>query len=465
MRTFSLTKDQKLSLGLGLLGVFIASLNQTILSPALPSIMRTMTITASQGQWFTTIFLLTNGIMIPVTAYLTARFPFRHLYLTAMTIFTAGTLLAGLSTVFWQLLLARVLQGMAFGILLPLIINLVMSIFPAHKRGVAMGYVGIIFSAAPAVGPPLAGVIIDNYGWNTVFLVLVPLLAVDILLAFFMMPKSGKTARPVLDLPSVVLSALGFGTLLYAFSVSGTRGWLSPVVIGGTAFGLVMTGIFLRRQGQIDHPLLRVDVFCQRQFSVGTLLSMLVNAGLIAGTIATPIYLQQVVGYSAFKASLVMLPAFIFSIAASPAIGAFFDRRGLRGLAITGFVIQLIATLLFLSFQADSPFWYLSTMYTARVIGMTLVMSPLNTWSLNALPQQLISHGNAFSATLRQVAASLGTAVIISIMTITTMTNANLGTTLATLKGFHMAFLANAVLIAISLIIVLTQVKKSDCIR
>ena len=172
MRTFSLTKDQKLSLGLGLLGVFIASLNQTILSPALPSIMRTMDITASQGQWFTTIFLLTNGIMIPVTAYLTARFPFRHLYLTAMTIFTAGTLLAGLSTVFWQLLLARVLQGMAFGILLPLIINLVMSVFPTHKRGVAMGYVGIIFSAAPAVGPPLAGVIIDNYGWNTVLLVL-----------------------------------------------------------------------------------------------------------------------------------------------------------------------------------------------------------------------------------------------------------------------------------------------------
>ncbi|MFM9412776.1 MDR family MFS transporter [Peptococcus simiae] len=465
MSHFSLSKDEKLSLGLGLLGVFIASLNQTILSPALPSIMRTMGITASQGQWFTTIFLLTNGIMIPITAYLTERFRFRQLYLTAMAIFTAGTLLAGVSSQFWQLAAARVLQGMAFGILMPLIINFVMAIFPSHKRGVAMGYVGIIFSAAPAVGPPLAGLVIDSYGWNRMFLVLVPFLLGDILLSLVIMPKGGKTSRPVLDIPSIFLSSLGFGALLYAFSISGTRGWLSPIVIGGTAFGLVVTWLFLRRQERIDHPLLRVDVFSQRQFSIGTFLSMLVNAGMIAGTIATPIYLQQVLGYSAFKSSLVMLPAFIFSIFASPAIGSFFDRRGLRGLAITGFIVQLAATLLFLTFTAESPFWYLSMIYTARVVGITLVMSPLNTWSLNALPQQLISHGNAFSATLRQVAASLGTAVIISIMTMVTMANSNLGTTLATLKGFHMAFLGNAALIAVALVMVIAQVKKEDVIR
>lgn len=454
-----ITKEEKTVIALMLLGVFIASLNQTILAPALPSIMRTMDITASQGQWFTTIFLLVNGIMVPITAYLTERFPSRGLYLTSIGLFTLGTAAAAFSSVFWQLLVARILQGLAFGILMPLMINTMMAIFPVHRRGTAMGYAGIVFAGAPAIGPPIAGYIIDHWGWNMTFMSLLPLLVLDFIFSAIFLKNIGKTRPASLDWPSVFLSTVGFGGMLFGFSVAGTRGWFHPLTYGTLIIGLLFLIVFVRRQKRIETPLLRMSIFRFRQFNVGTAIGMCVNAALIAGAIATPIYLQQVLGYSALKATIVFLLSAVFGIISSPFVGALFDRHGLRKLAIAGIGSTLLGTLFFLTFDEQSPFWYLILIYTLRNTGIFLVMGPVNTWSLNILSGPLIPHGNAAATTLRQVAGSLGTAIIITIMTMVTLQNSELGFNAATLHGFHVAFAVSAAIIAFALVLVLVYVR------
>ena len=166
-------------------GCFIAAFNQTIIAPALPSIMRDLHIDAVGGQWLTTIFLLVNGIMVPCSAYLIDRFTMRQLYLASMLIFMGGTALAGSAHVFSVLLAARVLQAIGFGILMPLITTVFLFIIPRERRGRAMGILGLIMSVAPAVGPSIAGYVVDKYSWNMVFYGLVPFVILDIILAFF----------------------------------------------------------------------------------------------------------------------------------------------------------------------------------------------------------------------------------------------------------------------------------------
>ena len=154
-------------------GVFLAVLNQTVLSPALPSIMEDLHITAAEGQWLTTAFLLVNGIMIPITAYFIDRFTTRQLFLSSMLMFAAGTAVAGFAGSFAVLLLARILQAMAAGVLMPMIQTVILLLFPREKRGAAMGAIGIVIAFAPAIGPTLSGWIVDVWGWNSIFLLIV----------------------------------------------------------------------------------------------------------------------------------------------------------------------------------------------------------------------------------------------------------------------------------------------------
>lgn len=453
------TRNRRLLLGLMLLATFVASLNQTILAPALPSMMRDMGINASQGQWFTTIFLLVNGVMIPITAYLTKRYTVRRLFIISLTFFLLGTTLAGFYADFYAFLLARVLQAIGFGIMMPVLINVTMLMFPGNKRGEAMGYIGIIMTAAPALGPPFSGFIIDNWGWQTTFRILIPLMAVNLLLAILFMKDPDEAGQAHLDIPSVVQSTLGFGLLLYAFSAVGLVGWLHWQTLGSLVLGILFLVTFFRRQNRLTYPLLDMVVFQSRQFRIGTILGMLVNAALIAGSIATPIYLQQVVGYTAFKATLVMLPGSLIGMVLSPFVGRWFDRYGIVWLSRIGYGTMLIGTLSYLTFTTTSSFLYLTFCYTIRIIGINFIMLPVNTWSLNALPNDLIPHGNAMSTTFRQVAGSVGTAAIISIMTIVTQAQSQLGFELATLAGFKAAFGVSALFLAFGLILIFLLVR------
>lgn len=435
----TLSKQARNTVGLMMLGAFIASLTQTALAPALPSIMRDLSIDAAMAQWLTTIFMLVNGIMIPCTAYLMARFKTRTLYLFSMSLFFVGTLMAGLAKTFFLLLVARVLQALCFGILMPLLSGTLLMLVPPEHRGKAMGMFGLIIGVAPAIGPSLAGFVIDAWGWQSFYLLLSPIVLLDILLSFFAMGHGGETKAIPLDFTSVVLSTVGFGGLLYGFSAAGSYGWLSAHTLVALVVGAWGTTVFMRRQKRLAVPLLRLEAFQNQNFTIGTIISMTMMASMIFGSVLTPIYLQDIHGYSAFGAALVMLPAAMLSIILNPVAGNLFDKYGGRKIILMGGVLIILGTVGFCLFDVDSPTWFLVLAYTVRLGGTHIAITPANTWSMLEFTGESIPHANALSNTFRQIASSVGTAVFVSIYMMASAAYGGDAKT-AALFGFHVTF-------------------------
>lgn len=436
-----------------LIGAFCTILNQTILSTAFPALMNAFNISTSTVQWLTTGFLMVNGIMIPVSAYLSSRFNTKLLFTLAMSIFEIGTILSWLAPSFAVLLTGRLIQAVGVGINMPLMQNIMLTIYPPEKRGAAMGVNGLVIGLAPAIGPTLSGWVIDNFSWRWLFGMIVPIAAVVILASFFFVKNVIPNRHPHLDWLSAAISTLGFGSMLYGFSSVGDKGWTDPVVILTIIIGAILVTILVWRQGKLDEPFLEFKVFESAEFTLATILSSIVMMAMVGVELVIPLYLQIIHGMSAFHSGLTLLFGAIFMGFMSPITGNLFDRYGAKRLAVTGMFILCVGTLPFAFITRDTPTIYIVFLYAVRMFGISMVMMPVTTAGMNSLPYQLISHGTAVNNTIRQVATSVGTAIMISVLTNITNNNRPHHALLAqaplqykakmfdaTLMGYHAAF-------------------------
>ncbi|WP_302397089.1 MDR family MFS transporter [Eggerthella sinensis] len=455
-----LSRKQIVMLAVLVFGTFVTVLNQTVVAPALPSVMAEMSVDASTAQWLTTGFTLVNAIMIPITAFLTDRFTTKRLFLVSMVIFTAGSALAGWGPSFAVLLLGRLVQAAGAGILMPLVMTVLMWTFPVDKRGTAMGLFGIVIAFGPAIGPTVAGVIIDRYTWHDMFYIITVLSAIVVLIGVFVLQKGGDTNKDVtLDVPSVILSSVGFGGLLYGLSTIGSYG-LRADAIAGTLVGVVALVFFFRRQLKMEHPMLQVRVLQNRKFLIATIIGMLVQGALLAAGILVPIYLQSLMGYSATVSGLVLLPGAIIMGAMGPIAGRLFDKHGPRVLSIIGMGVLTVTTFCFAFLGTETGLITLTILYTVRLFSLSLVNMPITTWGMNALDNELVNHGTSVNNTFRQVAGSLGTAIIVSASTIATNASSRVMTpTQANIFGIDVAFALAGVLCLIGFIMVVALVK------
>ena len=259
--------------GVVVFGAFLALLNQTVMSPALPAIMADFGIDASTAQWIMSIYPLVSGIMVPVSAFLIDRFSTRVLFFAATAAFAAGTALCAAAPTFFLLICGRVLQAAASGVLLPLVSVVPMLVFPVEKRGTAMGVAGIVMSAGPAVGPVLGGAIIDAYGWRVTLGCIVPLALAVLLCGVFLLENVGEAKRPKLDVASIALSTIAFGGLLYGFSSASALGWTSIAVLGTIIAGIVCLVAFVKRQRTLEEPLLDLRCLKSSDFAVACFIS------------------------------------------------------------------------------------------------------------------------------------------------------------------------------------------------
>ena len=455
-----LSRKQIVMLAVLVFGTFVTVLNQTVVAPALPSVMAEMSVDASTAQWLTTGFTLVNAIMIPITAFLTDRFTTKRLFLVSMVIFTAGSALAGWGPTFTVLLLGRLVQAAGAGILMPLVMTVLMWTFPVDKRGTAMGLFGIVIAFGPAIGPTVAGIIIDRYTWHEMFYIITVLSAIVVLIGVFVLQKGGETNKDVtLDVPSVILSSVGFGGLLYGLSTIGSYG-LRADAIAGTLVGVVALVFFFRRQLKMEHPMLQVRVLQNRKFLIATIIGMLVQGALLAAGILVPIYLQSLMGYSATVSGLVLLPGAIIMGAMGPIAGRLFDKHGPRVLSIIGMGVLTVTTFCFAFLGTETGLITLTLLYTVRLFSLSLVNMPITTWGMNALDNELVNHGTSVNNTFRQVAGSLGTAIIVSASTIATNASSRVMTpTQASIFGIDVAFALAGVLCLIGFIMVVALVK------
>jgi len=399
-----------------MIGAFVAILNQTLMNVALPSIMESLSIKPTVAQWLTTGFMLVNGVLIPVTAYLIARFSTRQLFISAMTLFTIGTLLCAISPNFAFLLTGRLVQASGAGILMPLMTVVFLNIFPIENRGKAMGMMGIAMIFAPAIGPTLSGYIVEHYDWRVLFYMILPFSIIATLIGVFFLKNVTEVSRPKLDMTAVILSTLGFGGLLYGFSDAGNDGWSSKTVIISLAIGVIALILFVLREMKTDNPMLEFRIFKYNMFTLTTLINVIVTMAMYSGMILLPIYLQQIRGFTPVESGLLMLPGAILMGIMSPITGAIFDKVGARWLAVIGLGITVITTWEFSNLTETVSYTQMMVIYTARMFGMSMLMMPIQTAGLNQLPRAMNAHGTAMSNTLRMISGSIGTAILVTVM-------------------------------------------------
>ncbi|MBW3091047.1 DHA2 family efflux MFS transporter permease subunit [Bifidobacterium miconisargentati] len=412
------TDKQRTAIFAVLLAACIAgAFAQTSLTTALPAIMTSLDISAVLGNWLTSGFSLAMGVIIPATAFMMKRFPTKPLFLTGLTLFAGGLLLAAMSHSFPVLMAARIIQALGSGISLSLTQVIILALYAESGVGTAMGFYGLAVSAAPVVAPTISGIMVDHWGWQSIFWVAGGISTLVLIIAFPVMRNVLKTSTDAhLDVPSLVLSAFGFLGLQFGSSNIGVRPFLGWQVLGSFALGVLCLALFAVRQLRIDHPLLQLRIFATRDFTVAVLLSMVLYAVLIAGSTILPMYMQQMDGASVTVSALAMLPGSLLMAMSSPITGRMFDRFGIRPLAIGGMAL-LAVTMVPFGFLTDAtPIWWIAVVFAARSVAVSMVMMPAATWGLASVERRYVSDASALLTSLRTIAGALGSAVFVAVM-------------------------------------------------
>ncbi len=443
-----------------LVGTFVGSLTQTLLTSALPHIVADLGISVGLGQWLTTIYMLVIGIMVPTTSFLIGRFSTRQLFYTCMSLFFAGSLLALFSDRFSILLAGRVLQAVGTGILFPLLNVIVMELAPIQRRGFAMGIVGLTVSFAPAVAPTLSGWMSDAFGWQSIFVLLGVFSGAILLLSvFFLKDVKRAEVSGTLDKPSILCSSLGFGGLLLAFTSLSDYGFFHPFVIVPLAVGIVSLVVFVRRQLRIANPLLDVRIFKHKNFAVGTALISLYYFAFMGMGIVLPLYIQSYLGQSALVSGLTLLPGAFLMAATSPLSGWMLDRLGARITLLIGSACLTGGTMLLSLANAATPMGVLAAYYAVRCVGLGFLLMPTTTWSVDCLHVQKIPDGIVINNTVRQVAGAIGSALMVTVMSVA-MGGAQTGSVTGDgVYGVHMSFLFSALLCIAALVLAVMFVR------
>ncbi len=399
-----------------IISAFVAMLNQTVLSVAQPQIMDAFGISLSKAQWLSTGYSLIGGILIPISAWMADRFNTKRLVSISLTIFLLGTSLAFFSSDFNLLLAGRLIQSVGAGVLSGLTMTILFSVFPKENRGTPTMLLGIVFGIAPAVGPTLGGYIVDSIGWHYIFGSMIPIIALDLLLAIFYMEDVVPHKNTKLDIPSVLLSTFGFGSILYGISMVSSDGWVHGNTLGAICIGALLVAAFVWRQLTIPTPMLNLSVFTKENFSTAAIISTIAQISMVAVEFVIPIYLQNARGLSALDSGLTLLPGAIVMFFLAPMSGKFVEKHRGRQIIIFGITLMTLSTLALSFISLTTPIWLIVLVYAIRNIGLTFALMPAGTVGMQNLSSDLISHGSASLNVVRQVGASMGTAVLVSIL-------------------------------------------------
>lgn len=443
---------------------FVVILNETIMSVALRELMIDLNITARAAQWLTTAFLLTTAVVIPITGFLLQRFNTRPLFLSAMSLFSAGTLIAAVAPGFAVLLLGRIVQASGTAIMMPLLMTTLMTLVPPRQRGKTMGNVSIVISVAPAIGPTISGIILTALSWRWMFWLVLPIALAMLVLGARRVENVTEPSRVPIDVASVVLSALGFGGLIYGLSQigaaaggEGSGGTSTAPMWVALTVGVVALVVFVLRQLRLqrqDRSLLDLRTFQAPIFSVSVALMAISMAALFGTIILLPIYLQQVLGLEPVQIGLLLLPGGLLMGLLAPIVGRLYDRFGPRVLVVPG-TILLSSVLWTLSTvtEGTSPLAILVA-HLILSLGLSLLFTPLFTAGLGSLKPRLYSHGSAVVGTVQQVAGAAGTALFITVMSIRAATLGSEGAveTVAVAGGVRAAFLTGAIISLLAIV-------------
>ncbi|PPL15642.1 MDR family MFS transporter [Microterricola pindariensis] len=399
---------------------FVVFLNETTMGVALRPIMESLHVDERAGQWLTTAFLLTMAVVIPITGYLLQRFNTRPIYIAAMSLFSVGTAIALFAPSFEVLLAARVVQASGTAIMMPLLMTTLMTLVPPHHRGKMMGNVSIVMSVAPAIGPTFSGLMLNSLGWRGIFGVMLP---IGLAMLAYGMRKVENVSEPrkvPLDVLSVVLSAIGFGGLIYGLSAVGQESTsaVDPAMVGLIGGGIALV-LFVLRQLVLqrrDEALLDLRTFRFPQFTISLAMMLVMMASLFGVIIVLPLFMLGVLGLDPVTAGLLLLPGGILMGVIAPFVGRLFDRFGPRPLLVPGTVLVSAVLWTLTIVDENTSIWFLLAAHMVMSFGLALIFTPLFTSALGAVSPRFYSHASAMLSTLQQLAGAAGTALFITVL-------------------------------------------------
>jgi MFS transporter, DHA2 family, lincomycin resistance protein len=401
-----------------MLGAFVGLFGETALNMALSNIMEQYTIKAPTAQWLTTGYLLVLAILVPISALLMKWFSTRQLVIGGLIISLLGAVLAAVSLNFSALLAGRIVQAIGTGLLLPVMLSVMLLIFPIQKRGVVMGLMGLVITLAPALGPTLSGVIISTLSWPYIFWFSAMAYVLLTLVAVVKISNVSEITKPKIDLSSILLSTIGFGGLIYALSTMAEEAFSSPKVWAPLLAGVIALIVFCIRQMKMAQPMINLRVFKYPMFTLGTLTMFLGILIILSSGILLPLYLKGALLFSAAMAGLLLLPGNAVNFILSPIVGALFEKIGPRRFGILGFIFVLIGNIVFVStLSSQTPAWQIVVAFMILFFGLSMVMMPAQTNAMNQLPREFYADGSAAMNTLNQVAGAAGTAIAITLFT------------------------------------------------
>lgn len=446
------TRDRTV-IGILLIAAFVVIFNETVMSVALPRLMQDLHISAGTGQWLTTAFMLTMAVLIPTTGFVLQRLTTRTVFILALGLFCAGTLLAGLAPGFTVLLIARIVQASGTAMMIPLLMTTVLNLVPPQRRGSFMGTVSIVIAVAPAIGPTVSGLILQYLSWRFMFFIVFPIALIALLIGVAKLTNIGEEDHHRIDMTSVALTIPAFGLFVFGLNQLGEAGSSGvPVLgIGALVVGIACLLIFGLRQIRLQNagnPLLDLRVFGYPDFRRSLVVIVLAMVAMFGMILILPLYLQDVRGLTTLATGLLMLPGGVLMAIMGPVVGRLYDRYGPRGLMMIGTGLLALMLVAFTFSGVHAPLWLLGLQYAIMMgAGMGMIMTPAMTNGLNPLPPHLYSHGSATLMTLQQVAGAAGTALLIAIMAVRAGALARTGTDglHAQLGGIHASFVVGAV--------------------
>lgn len=396
---------------------FLGILSETSLNIAYSTLMEEFSISASVVQWLTTGYLLLLSVAIPSSPFMVRRFATRALFVAAVVIFAAGTLLGAFAVNFSMLLAARLVMALGTGISLPLITNIILEKAPLEQRGAMLGIVSLVTCAAPAIGPVFGGVVMEYLNWHWIFYTMLPFLLISFLLGMATVPEirhDGDAGQATISVPSLLLVAVGLAGLIVAVSFFATWNgdWRFWLVL---AASVAVLAVFVAMQLRMERPLVEVRVFAYPGFSLGMLILVMASGGVLGLNFLLPILLQRGFGLSSLAAALTLLPGAVIGAISAPMIGSALKNHFPPKFIVIGFVVVTVMDAVFIVVSGN--IWVIAVAYAAFMAFSGFVLVPDQTHALNQLPARLNADGSAVMNTVQQLAGAIGTAVASTLIT------------------------------------------------
>lgn len=398
-------------------GVFMIILDSTVVNVALQTLRREYNVSLTDAQWIISVYVLALGITTPLSGFLADRFGIKRIYISGLALFVLGSLLCGLAPSLGFLIVARVLQGIGGGLAQPLGPALLYSAFPPREQGTALGFFGIALVLAPALGPILGGLLVDQNMWRWIFFINVPIGITGVLLASRLLRAEPPRRKPLLDPLGIVTAVLGFGSVLYAASTAAEQGWSAGGVllwfgVGAAALiAFALIELFVAKE-----PLLDLRLFRNPTFLTASLVGYVTVLALFGAEFLMPVYLQALRGRTALETGLILLALALTSGVFTPLAGRLYDRIGPRMLVSTGFAVLLVNTWQLSQIQGDTSLNWILFLLALRGVSLGLIVQTSFTTALASVPRPMLPRGSSLLNSTRFVVQSVGVAVLATVL-------------------------------------------------